>query len=733
MHSSSATLSRLGLAILLLTICVGPFFQGYFFATPTLAAMTATAGAFSLWALGRRKQRRALNLPGDWTGTLLLALMTWCVLATAWAVYVRDHLTLVMRVAMAFAAFSLVREESSETVRRAIVWLLTFTAVVVSILGLLEYSGFFMEHVTLGNLLQIEPQRDRLYTVFQYPNSAATFFLAVLLLQHTQLIVSQSHTHKLALGVSSVVIALAFTLTLSRGATLIAPASVVLLWVGLSARQVLTSVLYLVVATGLPVALAIRPITQAAAVDAWPTVLLWTLLAALVGAVTTEGLQTLLRQTSRVQTIVGVVFVALLLVGGVFAIPRVLNQMPNVFARIAQMSVEDFTTNGRLEFLRDAGVLAIRRPWGYGGGGWLRTYTQVQRYNYVARDPHSHYALTLVEAGVPGLALLMGSIVVGAFYAYRVRRKDPVRWAMGVAALTLAAHAAIDVDLSYYALWLLFWALLGAAQPDPQYRTLRQESRFVFPTAVTLAAVVMAFSVIWFLAARAYNSAQVALLVGDNTTAIMSGNRAIQLDPLNSQYRSFIPTSENINRALDLDPYNEELWRFVSIFLEEQGDTDAALSAAQRALQLRPMSVSHYERVADLLIYMMTTALEEGRMSDAATAASKIIELGEEMEKKGKATLARQKLVFPAYQPLTWTPRLNLAVGQAYLVAGEPAAAESRLSAALANRETAADAALWLHALYARSGNNEKLAALEPKPSAEALHSDLYSALLAVP
>lgn len=255
----------------------------------------------------------------------------------------------------------------------------------------------------------------------------------------------------------------------------------------------------------------------------------------------------------------------------------------------------------------------------------------------------------------------------------------------------------------------------------------------MFPTAVTLAAVVMAFSVIWFLAARAYNSAQVALLVGDNTTAIMSGNRAIQLDPLNSQYRSFIPTSENINRALDLDPYNEELWRFVSIFLEEQGDTDAALSAAQRALQLRPMSVSHYERVADLLIYMMTTALEEGRMSDAATAASKIIELGEEMEKKGKATLARQKLVFPAYQPLTWTPRLNLAVGQAYLVAGEPAAAESRLSAALANRETAADAALWLHALYARSGNNEKLAALEPKPSAEALHSDLYSALLAVP
>ena len=168
--------SHLGIAVLLLVISVGPFFQGYFFPTPTLLAMAAAAAAFGLWALGKRKERLALDLPGDWTGALLLALTAWCLMVTVWAVYVRDHLTTVLQVITAFGVFILVRAESTDRVRRAAVWLLSVSAVGVAVLGLLEYSGFFMEHVALGNLLQIEPQRDRVYTVFQYPNSAAVFF-----------------------------------------------------------------------------------------------------------------------------------------------------------------------------------------------------------------------------------------------------------------------------------------------------------------------------------------------------------------------------------------------------------------------------------------------------------------------------------------------------------------------------------------------------------------------------
>lgn len=731
MHKSF-TLSRLGLAILLLTISIGPFFQGYFFPNPTLVAMAATAGAFGLWALGRRQQRLGLNLPGGWTGTLLLVLTAWCLLATAWAVYLRDHLTLVLQVATAFAVFTLVRAENAEGVRRSFVWLLSVSAVVVAVLGLLEYAGFFTEHMALGHLLRIEPQQYRLFTVFQYPNSAAAFFLVALILQNARLSVSDSWLERTLLATVSAVVATAFALTLSRGALLVTPIGIVLLSLGLSMRQLLSSLLHWVTVAGLPVAVTVQPIARMALAGAWQTVLGWVLVAAVVGALATGLVHALLRLPGRVQVLAGISLLALVLVGSALAAPRVIDQLPIVFSRITQMNTGDLTNSARFEYLRTAGELAARQPWGYGGGGWLRKYTQVQQYHYVARDPHSHYALTLVESGVPGLILLVGTIGLAAFHAYRSRRDDPVRWAMAAAALALAAHAAVDIDLSYYALWLLLWALLGAAQVEPEPVPVKREQRFASSAALTISTAAVLLCTIMFAAARSYDAAQMAVLLGDNEAALSAGTLAIRLDPLNSQYRTLIPTSENIGRALELDPESEQLWRFVSDLLEEHGDTGGALSAAQRALELRPMSVSHYERVANLLVRMMTEALDEGRATDATAIARKVIALGHAMEERGEPALARQKLLFPTYAALTWTPSLNLAAGKAYLVAGERAAAEAHLTAALNDQATAADAALWLHALYARSGNQEALATLEPMLSDQALKSRLYAALLAV-
>ncbi len=729
---TSLPLSRFGLAILLLVIWVGPFFQGYFFPTPALAAMATTAGAFLLWAVGRRRQHLALDLPGDWTGALLLALTGWCLLSTLWAIYVRDNLTLVLQVVTGFAAFAVVRAENTTEVRRAIVWVLSLSALVVAVLGLLEYSGFFLEHVALGNVLQVEPRRNRVYTLFQYPNTAAIFFLSALLLQNARLLSSESWTEKIVLAGTSAVLAVACTLTLSRGAVLIAPVSVVLLCIGLSPHQILPSLLHWVTAAALPVALTLWPITRAAAVDAWPTVLLWAAVAALVAALGTGSLRALLQLPRRVQVIAACTLLAALTVVGTVAAPRVFNQLPSVFTRISHLDLRDITQDGRVEFLRDAARLAVRRPWGYGGGGWLRTYTQVQRYNYVARDPHSHYALTLVESGFLGLALLLGALVLAARGAFQARRGDPVRWSMGVAALTLALHAAVDIDLSYYALWLLLWTLIGASQAEGKPLPGKQERRLTFALAFTLATATILVSSTMFLAARSYNDASTAVLVGDNAAALTAGRRAIRLDPLNSQYRTMIPTSENINRALQLDPYNEELWRFVSEMLEAQGDVSGALTAAWQALELRPMSIEHYERVAELLVGIMTEAVLEGRITESVEIAQKIIALGETMERRGEPSLEKQPVLFPDYLALTWTPRMSLAAGQAYLVTGQFEAADRWLTAALANSQTAPDAALWLHALYTRTGNHEKLASLEPAPSEQARSSPLYAALIGV-
>lgn len=729
----SLTLSRLGLAVLLLTIMIGPLFQGYFFPNPTLVAMAAISGGFVLWTIGWRQQRNGLKLTGDWTTRLLIGLAAWILVSTAWAVYARDNVALVFQVFTALLAFALIRAENSEGARRTFVWLLSLSTLVVAVLGLLEYAGFFMKYAVLGDLLRIEPQTVRMYTVFQYPNSAAIFFVLALILQNARLISSESWIEKILLAVASAITSSAFVLTLSRGAILITPVAVLLLWVGLPMRKILPSLLYFMTSAGLPAGLSVFPITQAATVDAWQLVLLWALVAALVGALATGLLHALRGLSGRAQIIAATGLLVVLFTAGVTAAPLVTDQLPWVFDRITQMNPRDLIDSGRLEYLRDAGRLAARRPWGYGGGGWLRSYTQVQQFNYVARDPHSHYALTLVEAGVPGLFLLLGAIGTAAWSAFRVRKGEPLRWGMAAAALALVAHAAVDIDLSYYMLWLLVWVLLALAQPDEEPILIKQEGRFTFPVAVSAALVVIIMAGSFAVAGNSYNRATAALLRGDSDTAVKLGERAIVLDPLNSQFRTLIPTTDNLTRALELDSQNEELWRFVAHLSQENGDIPMAIAALWKALELRPMSVTRYEELAVLLADQMYARLRAGAIDEASSFAEQLVALETAIIERGAASVDRQEQVFQAYPALTMTPQLNLVVGQANLILGNTEIATEKLTASLQNEAVADEAAMWLHALYIRTNNAEALAALEPEPTQRALQSALYQALLRLP
>ncbi|MBY6272279.1 MAG: hypothetical protein CW346_08710 [Bacillaceae bacterium] len=723
---------QLGLAVLLMTIAAGPFFQGYFFPMPTLIATAVVAVAFMIWMYGRRTDRVATLLVDGWSDRSLLALAGWVFLVTLWSIYARGTIDLLLSSISAYLVYLMIRQESSASTRAWIVRVLGAVAFVVAVIGLLEYSGFFMQFPAIGDLLQIEPQKSRMYTLFQYPNTAAAFFVATLILLNAALAGGSSRTETLSLAAISGIVSVAFLFTLSRGGVIIAPVAVLLLWSGLTRPQIGRSLLDFVTAVLMPTGAVLYPILRAAQTDNWILVLLWTALAGLIGAVATWAGERLAQRGRHAQITTAAALIILMAVGGGAAARALRGELPRVWSRITQLSASDLTSNARFEYLTDAVKLAVRRPWGYGGGGWVRAYPQVQTVHYVARDPHSHYALLLVEAGTPGLLLTLAPIIFSAYTAFRVRKEEPVRWALAAAAITLAVHAAIDIDLSYYMMWLLLWTLLGAAQPDVQPAHIKREKRYTFPVALCVALPVLILSLTLASAAWSYNAAETAAILGDNDTALRLGSRAIRLDPLNSQYRTLIPTAKNIQRALELDPNNEELWRFVSDLVEEQGDAASALAAAKRSLELRPMSVTHYERVAGFLAAFMTTALEDGNYPQATAYATELIALGDEVTKRAEASLEKQTKTFYSYAPLEWTSSLNLAVGQAYFVIGDEEAAETRLTAALADDQTANTAALWLHALYTRLANQEALENLRPWPSERALNSRLYDALMMV-
>lgn len=726
-------LRRYGMSLLLLTVAIGPFFQGYFFPNPTLIAVGATALGVAVWLVGRRVDRMGLDLADALAPRLLIGLLVWCLAVSIWSVYARGNLDLILEVTTALLVYVLCRGESGAPRRMAIVHVLTVTALVVALFGLLEYGGFFMQHPDLSRLFNIEPQRSRMYTLFQYPNTAAAFFLIVGLLLNAVLVQSTSLFPKLLLAAASGIVSTSFVLTVSRGSLVIAPLGTILLWMGLSRADIACSFGHLLSAVVLPATVALYPITLAAPQGQWTMVLLWAAVSATVAVLSTWGLHYVLHVPRRIKAAIVMVLVVLVGTAGGIAASAYTDVLPGVFSRITQFELSDITRDGRFDFFKDAAKLAANRPWGYGGGGWLRSYQQVQEVNYVARDPHSHYALMLVEAGVPGLVLLAAAIAAAAYTAFRARRGDPIRWAMAAGALTLAAHAAIDIDLSYYMLWLLLWVMLGLAQPDAAPIRPQQERRFTFPAALFIALITMVSAGILAVAGYAYQGAQVAVLTGNEARALQLGWRAIALDPLNSQYRTLIPTQTNVARAMELDPHNPDLWRFLAQLRLEQGDVPAATDALRKALQLQPMSVGRYEELAELLEQQMVRALQDGNLETVSGYAHELVELGQAIERRGVPSLKRQEEAFPTYPALTMSTVLHHAVGKAHLVLGQLDDAEQHLKAAMEDPSLIADVALWLHALYARSGDEKALAALEPVPSQHQLESDLYETLLTLP
>lgn len=116
----------------------------------------------------------------------------------------------------------------------------------------------------------------------------------------------------------------------------------------------------------------------------------------------------------------------------------------------------------RIAYYRDSIRLALQFHFFPQAGGWL-AFPFVQNGNYWTLDPHSSFCRILLNQGLAGVIIL--GIWAGhglrKYFAGFVKGKDLTVFCSKTAALYIGLHSLVDADMSFGALGILFWFLVG--------------------------------------------------------------------------------------------------------------------------------------------------------------------------------------------------------------------------------------------------------------------------------
>ncbi len=712
MLQTSRVLRYSGIALILAVVLLGPYYRGLFFWHELLLGIAVAAAGFGLWSLGRRLGGEPTGLPGGTAGWALLALLGCYVLQFSWAAYFRGNLDWVLRMATVWFAYVAIRGEAGGIARRWVGWVLLFGSFSVAVTGLLHFAGYFAKNPEMSSALALVGLSDRLFTVYQYPNTAAAVFMSAVLVG-VGLCLDGNRPKPWVMAIAGGmggVISLAFFFTLSRGAIVVLPFGLLLLLVGFDWKRVGQGVLLLGALMVAPILVsmhkvaAYQPKLDSAGVMKWAGVSL------IVGAVGALALGILFRMRPRLQAALAGALVLAAIGGAVLLRPADGPLIPKSASRLFDMNFKTVNVILRLHYDQDAAEIVADHPLGSGGWGWERSYRRYQDYNYFVRETHNHYAQTAVEAGVPGLIALLSTILLSLWVAFRGRKGDPLRWAMAAGAATIAGHAAIDFDLSYLPVYLTVVILFAATAEPPQ--AVERSWRWLLGAVPAVGVVGLALTLA--VGSRYASAAAEYQAQGDTERATESAKLAQKYDPWATETLLLEDTLAAYERAVRLDPHNPQAWRGLAIQREVAKDYKGAYEASKTALAQQPALVDHYETNAKLTAFLLDEALRSGDQESARRLSGELVALGKQLE-------ARKAVADPLQQnwtakPLNWSLPLYLHIGKGYFLTGDYARAEESFKAAGQEWNFASEADVWLFALYELQGRKADQKPLEKKP-----------------
>lgn len=210
----------------------------------------------------------------------------------------------------------------------------------------------------------------------------------------------------------------------------------------------------------------------------------------------------------------------------------------------------------RTVFFSDGLKLAGRSPIiGHGMGGFVNGIQSVQSFFYETRNVHNHYIESLIDTGIIGLILFVGTLALGFITSFKGLKKHPLAPALFAGVVYMAIHAGVEVVFStyYYIPFALgTFAVIDlccADEPKPQLNFAHTASLILFASVFSI-------------------------LIGRNIIA----QATVASDP----------TLDNITAAVESDYYEKSGYMtMVTMFSLETEDESVRSLAAEYAERMR--------------------------------------------------------------------------------------------------------------------------------------------------
>jgi O-antigen ligase len=501
------------------------------------------------------------------------------------------------------------------------------------------FTGFWISVYGLFNLYGLAEFRDavlgdRLASVFQYPNTYATFLVATLL---AAILYSVNNNYRLSIMALIVLtpIFVSIILTYSRGGWLLLPIMFLIMIVIIPASRQLLIIIYTAVLS-LPT-LSIIPfifesISTKNAGLGLGLIVTGQIGTVIVGWILSKFKSKYSKQLSILDKKLVFQFImptALILLGIIglyllFENDQIKRLLPgSVAQRIENINFNQHSVLERNTFNEDALKIYNDYPvFGAGGGAWKTLYQKYQNNPYISTQSHNYYSQLLVEVGTVGTLLfvaiygLMFMMAVQRYRKYNPSQKMTQSF-FAIIALTILAHSMIDFNMSYgYIALLLFISLaamcldlnkVGENQNKPNSSNIakiKMKKNFsqVNKNLVRvhlLIIIIFVFALIinfrYVLADNHYEQGVGMIHTGEFNNAMSKFESAVSLQSNNIGYlrtlgqlkedmgrtlndQSLVDEGKNIyERMVELEPLNPDTHKQLATFYKKNGEYGNAL------------------------------------------------------------------------------------------------------------------------------------------------------------
>ncbi len=721
-----------------------PFFRGLFFTGEQMTVLPLMAAAFFctwMWKLSKNEWG-ILTDPMD----ILMLVFSLSYLVSFLLGPASKHLAAV-QAAIGILLFM---------VYWTVSWLACDRARIHRILTVLYATTVAVALVGLGAALGVLEIRDgfvgtRIFTTFQYPNTAAAYLLGGLFLG-LHLYSRATVRGRFVLSALQGILFVTFFGTQSRGALLILP--VVLLVYGVlvpASRRV--PLLALTLWSLFAGWIAYDPLVRAGR-DGQTLVAAGWLLLVVALCLGFQFAWTRLERLdlgSRINrklmtaglTVVMVIAVSYMVLGfGV--IDRVVQYLGTGGEVEAgqtldreQRSALDLESNSaqeRLYWMRESvDNIFLRNPlFGYGGGSWEASYRSFQDYPYASTRIHNSWLEILVDTGLLGFLSFAGVWVMLLWYTWSVWRSKErdddksLQASLTAAALALGGHSFLDFNFSLVAFTIWMVTLFGLTralhrvETGAGYRFVRpkdmKEIRSWLLAGGLLVSLLAGGIGVAYHTSRSEGADAVAALRAENpTAAIRHFERAsrfwpygesvlFDLSSIHLNLGNIEEAQKTVDRLIAASPYYTRAYGNAYRIAWANDDVEGAIEATRTAVDKERWSVSLMEQMAEVHFFSSIVLVQE---HDDLERAGEVLEgvrvlpvVIEEMNRQVDVINDTTLLTMSGRHYIDPTPSLLIYAGAAAYLADDPELALTYLEKANEDPDCPEDVYFWLALVY---------------------------------